>query len=73
MLATGLVGVVAARFRPAGMAGAVVATALAQLPLAVVATAAGTSPSASPRPLTAFFATSWLVSAWLFRKAVRGA
>jgi hypothetical protein len=73
VLATGLVGVVAARFRPAGMALALVATAVAQVLLAVIATAAEDSASASLWPLTALFATSWLLSAWLFGKAVQNA
>jgi hypothetical protein len=55
------------------MARTLVATALAQALVAVIAVIAGMGRPASP-PLeilgvTALFAALWLVSAWLFRKA----
>jgi ABC-type uncharacterized transport system permease subunit len=71
VLAVGIIGTVIARFQPR----AVVATALAQVLVAVIAVIAGMGYSASP-PLeilgvTALFAVLWLISAWLFRKAAR--
>jgi len=73
VLAVGVVGAVVARFRPEGMARALVATALAQGLVAVVALAAGLGSTASgPLEILALngvFAALWLMSAWLFRKA----
>ena len=68
VLAVGLVGAIVARFRPRGMAHALVATALAQVVVALVALAAGLGFTG---PATLFFAGLWLTSAWLFRKAAR--
>ena len=75
VLAVGIVGAVIARFRPHRMTGALVATALAQASVAVIALIAGMGYPASP-PLeilgvNALFAALWLISAWLFRKAAR--
>ena len=76
VLATGLLGALIARFRPAGMARALQATAVAQVLVAVIALAAGFG-SAVPRwwldilGLTAFFVLLWLLSARLFRKAAQ--
>ena len=76
VLAIGLIGVVISRFRPDGMARALVATALAQASVGVVALVIGSGSKESiwpgePLILTGVFAELWLVSAWLFRKAAR--
>jgi hypothetical protein len=73
VLAVGIVGAVKARFQPHGMARALVATALAQALVALIALIAGLGSPASP-PLeilgvTALFSVLWLIPAWLFRKA----
>ncbi|MDW9594983.1 hypothetical protein GOA63_22505 [Sinorhizobium meliloti] len=75
VLAVGIISAVIARFRPAGMARAFFATALAQALVAAVAVAAGMGYPASP-PLeilavNALFAMLWLASASLFRIAAR--
>jgi len=75
VLAVGIIGTVIARFQPHGVAHALVATALAQALVAVIAVIAGMGYPASP-PLeilgvTALFTVLWLISAWLFRKAAR--
>ncbi len=75
VLAVAIIGAVIARFQPDGMARAMVATALAQVLVAVLALIAGMGYPASP-PLeilgvTAMLAALWLLSAWLFRKAAR--
>jgi len=76
VLAVALMGTIAARFRPAGMALAMCATALAQalvpaiaLTFALSATALVWSPEVPA--LTGFFVALWLISAWLFGKATR--
>ena len=74
VLAFGIVRACIARFRPAGMAVALVAMAFAQLTVGSVALVAGfgsTDPSwpADIVGLTGFFTSLWLISAWLFRKA----
>lgn len=74
VLAIGLIGAAIARFRSYGMARALFATAFAQ---ALVGTVALVGRFGSTEPswpwdvlaLTGFFATLWLLSAWLFRKA----
>lgn len=66
VLAVGVVGAVIARFRPRGMARALVATALAQALVAVIALIAGWGVIVVP---TAVFVALWLGSAWLFGKA----
>ena len=68
VLVVGIVGAIAARFRPRGMARALVATALAQVLAAVIALIGGFGFAG---PLTVFFAALWLASAWLFRKAAQ--
>jgi hypothetical protein len=73
VLAVGIIGAVIARFQPDGMARALVATALAQALVALIAAIAGMGSPVSP-PLeilgvNALFAVLWLISAWLFRKA----
>ena len=75
VVAVALIGAVIARFQPRGMARALCATALAQALVAVIALVAGLGSTAPIRPwsiliLTGFFTALWLVSAWLFRKAV---
>jgi hypothetical protein len=74
VLAVALIGAVVARFRPAGMARAMSATALAQALVQVIASTFGSGSRAltwSPEVLglTGLFAAMWLLSAWLFRKA----
>ena len=68
VLAVALVGAFLARFRPDGMARAMVATAIAQALVFVIALVAGLGFTG---PITVFFAALWLTSAWLFRKAAR--
>ena len=73
VLAVALVGALIARFRPRGMARAMVATALAQVLVAVIAFSAGwgAADPSWPRDIllaTAFFTPLWLISAGLFRK-----
>lgn len=76
VLAVGVVGALVARFRPRGMAGAMAATALAQLTVGAIALIGGLGGAASgPVELLAingFFAALFLGSAWLFRRAARG-
>jgi len=72
--AVALLGAVAARFRPVGMAWALAATALAQALVPVIASTFGPGVRAlawSPQVLvlSGFFAALWLSSAWLFRRA----
>jgi hypothetical protein len=75
VLAVGVVGSIIARFRPPGMAGALVATALAQAAVAVVALAAGLAPEARDVKkivvLNGFFVVLWAGSALLFWQAAR--
>jgi hypothetical protein len=76
VLAIGLVGAFAVRFRPRGMALTLGVMALAQLTVGVIALSAGLGSTGANWPrviyvLTAFFAASWLLSAWLFHRASR--
>ncbi|MFU0504875.1 hypothetical protein [Pseudaminobacter sp. NGMCC 1.201702] len=76
VLAVGIIGAAIARFRPHGMARALIATALAQALVGVIALIAGFGSDAPSFPeaivfLTGFFAALWLISAWLFRKAAQ--
>ena len=64
-----LVGAVLARFRSAGMAGAMAATACAQVLVFFIALVAGLGFTG---PVTVFFTSLWLISAWLFRRAAQG-
>lgn len=66
VLAVAIIGAVVARFRPRGMARALVATALAQALVAVITVVAGLG---YIFVATGFFAALWLASAWLFRRA----
>jgi hypothetical protein len=67
VIAVALVGALAARFRPKGMAGAMVAAAIVQVTVAIV----GLSSDVRGGILSAMFAGLWLLSAWLFRIAAR--
>ena len=69
--AVGIIGAIIARFQPDGMAHALFATALAQMLVAVIALIAGLGSTGDIVMLTGFFATLWLIAAWLFRKAAR--
>ena len=76
VLAVGVIGVMTARFQPAGMARALFVTALAHVLVAVIALSAGfgdTMPDWQRKivVLSGFFIALWLLSAWLFRKAAR--
>jgi hypothetical protein len=69
VLLVGAVGALIARFRPRGMARALVVAAVAQALIAGIALVAGLGYEAVV--LSAFFAAMWLASALLFRKAAR--
>ncbi len=72
VLAVGAIGAAAARFRASGMARALIATALAQSLVAVIALIAGLGPAGDTGEIlaaNAFFAAVWLASAWLFWRA----
>lgn len=76
VLAVGVIGAVIARFRPRGMACALVATALAQALVVVTALVIGkqhVAVSSVPEIVLSngFFISLWLGSAWLFRSAAR--
>jgi hypothetical protein len=68
VLLVGLLGVVIAMFKPAGMARAMMATALAQAAMAVYALVGG---YAEVTLHIALFVLPWMLSAQLFRKAAR--
>ena len=77
VLAVGGVGALIARFRPGGMARALVATAVAQALVVVIALIVGKQhvPVSSVREIVlsnAFFVALWLGSARLFRRAAGG-
>jgi hypothetical protein len=77
VLTVGIIGALIARFRPDGMARALVATALAQALTAVIALTFGWGSDGENWPrvivvLNGFFAALWLGSAWLFRRSLRG-
>jgi len=75
VLAVGIIGAIIARFRPHGMARAMVATALAQALVAVIVLIGGlTSPLSGPVEILAligFFVALFVGSALLFRYAAR--
>ena len=76
VLGVGVVGAMIARSRSLGMARAMLATALAQALVAVIALIAGFGSTGPSWPLdilglTGFFVALWLISAWLFRKAAQ--
>lgn len=76
VLAVGAIGALVARFRPRGMARALVATAIAQAVVAVIAIGAGLGqPWSGPLELSilnGFFVALFVASAWLFRRAAQG-
>jgi hypothetical protein len=77
VLAVGMVGAVIARFRPEGMARALLATALAQALVAVIALIAGKHQASISSVyeivgLNGLFVALFLGSAWLFRHAAHG-
>jgi hypothetical protein len=73
VLAVGIVGAFIARFRPGGMARALMAMALAQTSVALFALIAGLGrPWSGPLELSllnGFFVALFVGSAWLFRRA----
>ncbi len=74
VLGVGAAGAAIVRFEPRGMMRALVATAFAQLAVAVVALFGGLGAASHNWPydvlaITAFFVLLWLFSAWLFRNA----
>jgi hypothetical protein len=76
VLAVGIIGAVIARFRPEGMARALLAMALVQALVAVIALIAGKheAPISSVSEivgLNGFFVALFIGSAWLFRHAAR--
>jgi hypothetical protein len=76
VLLVGILGAIIARFRPRGMAIALVATALAQASVGLIALIGGLGASGPRWPwdvlgLTGFSVALWLLSAWLFRNAAR--
>ena len=75
VLAVGIIGAIIARFQRHGMARALVATALTQVLVAVIALIAGLGSTASGPleilTLNGLLAALWLTSAWLLRKAAR--
>ena len=76
VLAVAIVGALLARFRPAGMARTMYATALAQAAIAAIAIVGGLGPDSPKWPmdvlaLTAFFAILWLIAGRFFRNAAR--
>ncbi|KYF76716.1 hypothetical protein BE20_09745 [Sorangium cellulosum] len=68
VLAVGILGAIVARFQPHGMERALVATAIAQALVAVIALIAGWGYTLI---LTGVFVALWLTSARLFRRAAR--
>ena len=78
VLATAIIGSIIARFRPAGMAAAMYATAAVQGLVGAIALAAGLGSGGSDGLYevvmgTSLFGALWLASAWLFRKAAANA
>ena len=68
VLAVGIIGAMIVRLQPSGMAHALIATAIAQALVAVVALITGMG---NVLVFTGLFVALWLTSAWLFRKAAR--
>ena len=75
VLAVGIIGAIFARFQPHGMARALVATALAQTLVTVIALTARLGlPWSGPAEILAlngFFVALFVGSAWLFRRSAR--
>lgn len=76
VIAIGIIGALIARFRPEGMARAMLATAVAHASVGVIALIAGIVPAYNSAfeilGLTAFFVVLFGGSALLFREAARG-
>jgi hypothetical protein len=76
VLAVGIIGALIARFRSGGMSRAMLAMALAQALIAVIAIAGGLGrPYSGPLELlglNGFFVALFVGSAWLFRRAEQG-
>lgn len=76
VIAIGLVGALVARFRSGGMARALIAMAVAQAAVALIALVGGLGrPYSGPLELTllnGFFVAMFGGSAWLFRRAALG-
>lgn len=66
VIAVALGGAIFARFRPADMARAMIAAAVAQLAAFAVALAGGLGFTG---PITVFFTSLWLIAGWSFRRA----
>lgn len=71
VLVVGIVGALIARFRPRGMARALMATALAQALVVAIALIAAIGFDSALVGLTGFFVAMWLISAALFQKSAR--
>jgi hypothetical protein len=76
VLAVGIIGSVIARFQPHGLAHTLIAMAVFQALVGIVAVigkwdAMDPTWPADILGLTAIFAAAWLLSAWLFQKAAR--
>ncbi len=73
VLVVGVLGAVAARFEPRGLARALAATAGAQVAVAVIAQVSGLVGASllDTWALTGLFVALWLGAAWLFRRAAR--
>jgi hypothetical protein len=74
VLAAGIAGAIAARLRPRGMVRTLLAMAVLQVAVPIIAAAAGRAPADAgwvleATLLTAFFSGLWILSAALFRKA----
>ncbi len=73
VIAIGIIGALAARFRPLGMAYVLVAMAIAQTTIALIAMIGGLGrPWSGPAELSLlnlFFVVLFAGSAWLFRRA----
>lgn len=77
VIAVGITGALATRFRPDGMVRTMYAMAIAQFGVAVIALITGWGSTAPGWPrdilaLTVFFVALWLLSAYLFQKVARG-
>ena len=76
VIAVGIGGALIARFRPGGMARALLAVAVAQTSVALFAVIAGLGqPWSGPLELSllnGFFVALFVGSAWLFRRAAQG-
>lgn len=75
VIAAGILGAVIGRFRPLGMARALLVMAIAQAVIAAIALAAPLGrPFSGPLELSllnGFFVAMFVASAWLFRRAAR--